>query len=274
MSRNLLFSEYPMFDRIMEERPDLCRRVLEVALGVPVDEVRNVIAERTLQPRVGSHGVRLDAMVRTASAVYDVEMQTYSRKGLGRRMRYYQGAMDTALLRPSIRYKSLPESYIVFICLQDELEAGFPVYTFDMVCDESGAVALGHGFKWVVLNASAWEVLPEGPLRGLLRYVATEEVGGDGLTADLAAAVETANEDAPWREESLVMLTLEEDMRVQGYYMREEGREEGLAEGRAEGADQLGKLIAQLMDAGRFEDARRAATDAEYRERLLEEFGS
>lgn len=86
MSRNLLFSEYPMFDRIMEERPDLCRRVLETALGVPVDEVRNVVAERTLQPRVGSHGVRLDAWVRTSDALYDVEMQTYSREGLGRRM--------------------------------------------------------------------------------------------------------------------------------------------------------------------------------------------
>lgn len=120
--------------------------------------------------------------------------------------------------------------------------------------------------------------MPDGPLRGLLRYVATEEVGGDGLTADLAAAVEAANEDAPWREESLVMLTLEEDMRAQGRLLQKKGREEGLAEGRAagraEGADQLGKLIAQLMDAGRFEDARRAATDAEYREELLEELDS
>ena len=221
MSRNLLFSEYPMFDRIMEERPDLCRRVLETALGVPVDEVRNVVAERTLQPRVGSHGVRLDAWVRTSDALYDVEMQTYSREGLGRRMRYYQSAMDTAMLRPGATYDSLPESFIVFICLHDEFKEGLPVYTFDMICDESGSVVLGHGFRWVVLNASAWEMLPDGPLRGLLRYVATEEVGGDGLTAD-----------------------------------------------------QLGKLIAQLMDAGRFEDARRAATDAEYREGLLEELDS
>lgn len=190
MSRNLLFSEYPMFDRIMEERPDLCRRVLETALGYP--------------------------------------------------------------------------------------------WTRYATSSPSGSVVLGHGFKWVVLNASAWEMLPDGPLRGLLRYVATEEVGGDGLTADLAAAVEAANEDAPWREESLVMLTLEEDMRAQGRLLQKKGREEGLAEGRAEGraagraegADQLGKLIAQLMDAGRFEDARRAATDAEYRERLLEELDS
>ena len=56
--------------------------------------------------------------------------------------------------------------------------------------------------------------------------------------------------------------------------VRAEGRAEGRAAGRAEGADQLGKLIAQLMDAGRFEDARRAATDAEYREELLEELDS
>lgn len=275
MSRDLLFSEYPMFDRIMEERPDLCRRVLETALGIPVDEVRNVVAERTLQPRIGSHGVRLDAMVHTADMVYDVEMQTFSRRGLGRRMRYYQGAMDTALLRPGATYDGLPDSYIVFICLRDEFGYGLPAYTFDMACDENGSVALGHGFKWVVLNASAWEMLPDGALHGLLRYVATGEAGGDELTIDLAAAVEAANEDAPWREESLIMLTIEEDMRAQYRLLKKEAREEGLAEGHAEGlaegADRLGKLMVRLMDAGRLEEARRAATDAEYREKLFRE---
>ena len=77
--------------------------------------MRNVVAERTLQPRVGSHGVRLDAWVRTSDALYDVEMQTYSREGLGRRMRYYQSAMDTAMLRPGATYDSLHESFIDFI---------------------------------------------------------------------------------------------------------------------------------------------------------------
>lgn len=83
-------------------------------------------------------------------------------------------------------------------------------------------MGLGHGFSWVVLNASAWRALPEGGLRGLLRYVATEEVGDDKLAADLAAAVETANEDAAWREEALTMLTIEEDMRAQARFMMEE----------------------------------------------------
>lgn len=273
MSRDLLFSEYPMFDRIMEERADLCRRVLEAALGVPVDEVRNVVAERTVQPRIGSHGVRLDAMVRTKDAVYDVEMQTVARRGIGRRMRYYQGAMDTAMLPPGTDYARLADSYIVFICLQDEFGTGRPVYTFGVACEEDSEVILGHGFSWVVLNASAWRTLPEGRLRGLLRYVATEEVGDDELAADLAAAVEAANEDAAWREEALTMLTIEEDMRVQSRLMQEEARERGLAEGRIEGADELGALIARLIDAERIEDAHRAATDAQFREDMFEELG-
>ncbi|MCI9208946.1 MAG: hypothetical protein HFJ68_10525 [Adlercreutzia caecimuris] len=83
-------------------------------------------------------------------------------------------------------------------------------------------MGLGHGFSWVVLNASAWRALPEGGLRGLLRYVATEEVGDDKLAADLAAAVEAANEDAAWREEALTMLTIEEDMRAQARFMMKE----------------------------------------------------
>ena len=111
-------------------------------------------------------------------------------------------------------------------------------------------MGLGHGFSWVVLNASAWRALPEGGLRGLLRYVATEEVGDDKLAADLAAAVEAANEDAAWREEALTMLTIEEDMRAQARFMMEEAREEGLAKGlaegraagRIEGADKLGEI--------------------------------
>ena len=85
------------------------------------------------------------------------------------------------------------------------------------------------------------------------------------------------------------MLTIEEDMRAQARFMMEEAREEGLAkglaegrekglaeglaEGRAEGADKLGALVVQLIDAGRLEDARRAATDAQYREQMIEEFG-
>ncbi len=220
MSRNLLFSEYPMFDRIMEERPDLCRRVLETALGVPVDEVRNVVAERTLQPR--------------ASAPTECAPRRLG-SHLGRALR--RGDADLLPRGPGSTHALLPErhghcdaapgshlreSFIVFICLHDEFKEGLPVYTFFGYAMRA-EVVLGHGFKWVVPNASAWEMLPD--LRGLLRYVATEEVGGDGLHQPTGRR--GAANGAPMERGALVMLTLEEDMAQGRLLQKKKGREEG-----------------------------------------------
>ena len=58
---------------------------------------------------------------------------------------------------------------------------------------------------------------------------------------------------------------------------RSEGRAEGMAEGRAEGRtegeNKLSTLFKALEKAGRKDDAFKAASDAEYRQKLYEEFG-
>ena len=48
--------------------------------------------------------------------------------------------------------------------------------------------------------------------------------------------------------------------------------EEVRAEGRAEGANQLAELMADLFTQGRTNDAERVASDADYRNKLLQEF--
>lgn len=52
---------------------------------------------------------------------------------------------------------------------------------------------------------------------------------------------------------------------------REKGQLEGRREGRLEGQTMISSLMEQLLSAGRIEDAKRAASDPEYRERLLKE---
>ena len=54
---------------------------------------------------------------------------------------------------------------------------------------------------------------------------------------------------------------------------RNEGRSEGRAEGRAEGENKLSTLFKALEKAGRKDDAFKAASDTEYRQKLYEEFG-
>ena len=88
-------------------------------------------------------------------------------------------------------------------------------------------------------------------------------------------------------EGSTIMFTLldeqkakkfwEEDIRQEGRAEgrmegRVEGRAEGRVEGRAEGETLLGTLMTRLKDAGRTDDAFRAAADADYRRKLYQEF--
>lgn len=53
---------------------------------------------------------------------------------------------------------------------------------------------------------------------------------------------------------------------------RIEGHAEGRIEGRAEGEDRLARLMKLLFNLRRFDDAQKATTDAEYRDKLYREF--
>lgn len=50
-------------------------------------------------------------------------------------------------------------------------------------------------------------------------------------------------------------------------------REEALEQGIEQGIDRLGALVALLLNAGRFDDAKRVSEDAAYRDKLLVGFG-
>ena len=291
----LEFSDWPMFDRLMEDEA-LCRELIEIILDEPISDIEYIATEDDVRPTLTNHGVRLDAFVKTKGEICDIEMQTTKRGALGKRMRYYQGALDTQTLHKGENYKKLPPCYIIFICMHDPFGEGIPVYTLDVECREEPGTRVGHGFIWKALSAPAWEKLPEGRLRNLLHYVWTGDVGGDSFAGRLAVAVDNANEDEEWAMEKRALLTFEEDLEIQKQIAIEEsqelgreiglaeGRAEGLAEGRAEGRAEglsegidrgearLGALVEKLIGAGRMEDVSLAAQDADARRILFAEF--
>ena len=217
----LEFSDWPMFDLLMTNE-ELCRELLEVVLDAPVSNIEYIIAENDIRPTLTNHGVRLDAYVKTENEVCNIEMQTVKRAKLGRRLRFYQGAMDTLALRRGEHYGNLPPCYIVFICLHDPFNAGLPVYTLDVKCQENTSVKTDNGFTWIVLAAPAWNRLPPGRLRNLLHYISTGEAGDDRFATKLAAAVRAANSNEAWRKEKMALLTFEEDMEIQRRMMEED----------------------------------------------------
>lgn len=95
--RKLKFQDRWMFNRVLCEE-EVCRKVLRAALGIEAGEIAYLNAEQCFEPLAAGRGVRLDVFARGDGRVYDIEMQVARERDLGRRMRYYQAAMDVGEL--------------------------------------------------------------------------------------------------------------------------------------------------------------------------------
>lgn len=150
-----------MFDRVMRDE-EVCAAFLETVLGVEVERIEYLQVERHAVAALGSKAVRMDVYARDRIRAYNVEMQACRKPYLGRRLRYYQGSMDVADLRPGHDYGEMPDSYIVFLCAYDPLGRGLPAYTVRPACEEAPDADLEAGQCWVALNAQAWRDGPHG----------------------------------------------------------------------------------------------------------------
>ncbi len=263
--RDLTFTDGPMFQHLMGNE-EICKGVVERVLGLKVTEVENIVTEQSIEPRLGSHGVRLDAMMAADGRTYDVEVQTYQQGRLARRLRYYQASLDVTALGKGRDYDLLPETYVAFICTGDFLGTKLPISTLDICCREALDFDCRHGFQWVILDASRWREVAAGPLRDLLAFVDTGRAPGNDELIDLIESeMAEANANARWKESMMPFLTVEDDARIQARISYEDGRSEGEAA--------MAALMERLFAEGRTVDAQRAAVDADVRTRLLKEYG-
>lgn len=270
------FCDRYMFNRVMADEA-ICAAFLEAALGIEVEGIDYANAEQALEPDPDAHGIRMDVFARGRRAAYDVELQARPEPALERRFRYYQSCMDAALLPKGADYDLLPESYIVFLCAQDPFGRGLPSYTLRARCDEDPGIEAACGHLWVALNASAWRREPDGPLRQLLEYASTGEVGDDALVRRIDRAVAEANEDRKWVGKVWSVSTMEENDARRSRILQRQARAEGIAEGEAigvaKGEGRFAALAGRLLSAGREEDLMRASAEPAYRERLFAELG-
>ncbi len=240
---DLTFADDFMFCKILQNDPGLCRELLELILERKVSMALSVESQKTIEITADAKGVRFDVYLDDdEDHVYDIEMQTTTKKHLPKRMRYYQGMLDLNLIERGAQYEELKQSYIIFICLENPYPAvGLHKYTFAYTCRESpGLILKDDAIKMILsANGNADDVSPE--LSAFLRYLATQETTSD-FTKRLATKVETARQHNRWRGE---YMTLEEKYREfmeEGHEIGikeglERGREIGIKEGREEGLE-------------------------------------
>ena len=149
--------------------------------------------------------------------------------------RYYQAAIDIAFLDKGAHYKTLNDSYIIFVCLFDVIGKDKPLYTFENICLEDRQTPLHDGTKKVIINAQAFRKAENKELEGFLEYIKTGTANTE-YTGRIETMIQAVKNNEQARQEYRFMSGFEMDA-------REKGRSEGFSEGTRQKALETAKLM-------------------------------
>lgn len=268
---DFLFQEMVSKEGIGEE---FCRILLETILGRTIRKVR-VIPQKVI-PAIDTenHGIRLDAYVEDISGedsgadgmdvttdIYDIEPNnTYEKKSLPRRTRYYDALIDAQLLEAGTDYAHMRNVIIIMILPYDPFDRNRMVYTIQNRCMEDESISYDDGLKKIYLYTKGTTGNPRKSLRNMLHYM--EKSTEDNVTDENIAKIHK------------LVSKVKHSKEVGINYMKSWEREQMIREeSLAEGQERISRLILKLSELSRTEDILRAAEDRDFREKLLEEFG-
>ena len=258
------FTNHLMFNAVLSENEDLCKRLIGAVLGKTVEHVEFIEDEVSLQPELDSRGARLDVLALIDGEYADVEMQLGREPDIARRCRFYHSAIAARFTPKGLGYGDVPRSYVIFICLEDPLGEGLPRYELATTCQSMPELRIDDGATSVLLNAQAWQQEENPDVAGMLQYALTGHPA-DGLAVDIAAAVDGKNEDRKWVRASMGVMTYEHEFIVLNSALEKKDAE--LARKDAEQ-----ELAKKLHAAGRTDEYFAALDDPELMDALLAEF--
>lgn len=168
----LNLSDFALFLSVMKNQ-----KAHENVLSIIMDEtdlrLRKIHVEEVVLNRQGRRAIRLDAWAEDEkNRQFSTEMQNdTSSDDVRRRARFYQGLLDTPLLKSGkkTRYRQLPSTVVTFITQEDIFERDLARYTFSEQCEEIPELRLGDGTRKIFLNMESLNGRAE--LVSLLQYM-------------------------------------------------------------------------------------------------------
>ena len=185
-----MFDDY-LFRRCFQDCKEGVEYILRTILNNPDLTVKSCKAQKFID-NPECRAARLDIYAEDpAGKLYDVEIQKGKIKKHIKRSRYYSATMDARLkLKPNDDFDNLPESYVIFICSDDIMEADKPMKWFTRKCrftDEE----LEDGTNIIFVNGSYTGDDELGKLLSDLRQPDPSRIS-NGILAKQLALVKTA----------------------------------------------------------------------------------
>ena len=197
-----------VFKSVFGERPDLCKRLIEVTLGIEVEGIEVLQPEREIEVIADRAGGRLDLyVVDSRGNRYDIEVQATNRSDEVLRARRYQALMDVNQLRRGHEAKELRHSWVVFICDFDIFGKGLKRYDTGTMCFQTGERVDDRRIStYLNIRGEGGKVDPA--LDRLLRLFAGEADEGDAFVRGIREEIEKCRDNPEWMER---FMTFEEE---------------------------------------------------------------
>ena len=225
---------------------------LSIILDEPDLKLTEVEVEQVVLNKSGKRAIRLDAWARDVSdRRFNTEMQNDTEADdVRRRVRFYQGLLDTPVLKAgkTTRYKHLPSTVIIFITQEDIFGRDRAIYTFTEQCEEFSDLPLDDGTKKIFLNMTSKNGRPE--LISLLQYMKNTTIDNPEVKIKDKRIImldEIVNEVKQSEEWEAVKMNILEIGIEKG---RQDGLQDGLKIGRAEGEAKLVSMIRRKLKKG------------------------
>lgn len=156
-----------LFGKVMSDA-EICRRVLEKILNVPIAKVDFPVAQAA--PDIGS--IRLDAYINDGqNTISSVEIGCCGEEELSMKSRYFQCNIDSDTISSGKSYTKLKKSYIIFICTFDPFSEGRHIYTFENRCLEIPSLVLGDETTEVFINTRGEKDDVDDEMKEFLAYI-------------------------------------------------------------------------------------------------------
>ena len=203
---------------------------------------------------LASHSVQLDLLAMDEHGkFFNVEVQTESSGAPPQRAHYYSGAVDTGHFPKSDNYRTLFETYVIFITKEDVLGKGLPIYHVQRTIKETGDS----------FNDGSYIIYVNGEL-------ANDNTALGRLVHDFSCLHSKDIYDETFKDCVKRYKETEEGIQTMCTVM-EELRNEGINQGKNLGMQRFAELTKQLLALGRTDDLSRATVDDEYRDKLFKE---
>lgn len=248
------FTSDLIFEWVMEDDENSLQILRAILPELNIVKIHRPETQHEIKFPDQQRGVQFDVLIEDDKhRLYEVEMQVENNEDIGKRLRYYQSTLDAeALIKGTVGFSTLKETYVICLCAFDPFKKGKRRYVIRDHDDEDLTTEIDTGATKVVVNAKGTHGKITRDLEAIINVMNEQPDPGNRLAQRLRREIDVYNRDHERRRK-----LMNYEMRLQEKW--ENGVKVGVAKGLAKGEvkgkvegtlSTVTKVIESMKDAG------------------------